>query len=72
MLTAQLGTSQSAAGAVQPGFFCTGTGVYHGPFTGEITLGETPTVVQPWARLAVSQTVASQLALSDPSWWDFH
>lgn len=64
-------------GVLQPGYFCKGTAVWKGPEQIAQMVGyqfgvpnEIETAGPP--AFAVTPVIASQMALSDANWWDFH
>ena len=75
-LTGQLGTPYSQPGQLQPGYFCTGKAVWKGPYPVAQVPGYPFGVGNPIdvvsGTFQVTPAVASQLASSDPNWWEFH
>lgn len=76
MLTGTLGTAQAQPGNLQPGYFCTGYAEWRGPFPLAEVGGYALTPGEPIKAVAgtvsVPPAVASQMAVSDASWWVFH
>ncbi len=74
-LTATLGSPYSRPGAIQPGYFYTGTAIWRGTWPMLIALGSPngdPVVHQIGAQFALAPSVASQVARGDPGWWVLH
>lgn len=74
-VTATLGSPYSQPGAIQPGYFCTGTVVWRGPWsmtfaTGPVMADNAVHVVGEHIRIGLA--TASQMARSDPGWYEFH
>lgn len=83
-LTSMLGTIESQPGQTQPGYFCASTATWRGPYVGVInpipggqltpTNGVTATIVNvaDGYSFIVAPAIASQLANSGRTWWEFH
>ena len=76
-VTGVIGSIQSQPGQVQPGYTYTSTAIWRGPFAMHLAgAAFDPNVghVYPVGTIftGLSGPVASQLAASDPLWWEFH
>lgn len=58
-------------GLVSPGYHGTGIAVWRGPFpSSEAVINGTP--IRVIGQTTVPLATASQMAASDPTWWEFH